>query len=62
MSVTREQVREAAAEVIKPEFIDEWLAARNKMLCGRSPDELIADDAGQQVLDLIDFLASGSFA
>jgi uncharacterized protein (DUF2384 family) len=62
MSVTPEAVREAAVELIRPEFVDEWLAARNKMLSGRSPDELIADDAGQQVLDLIDFMCSGNFA
>lgn len=58
----RAEVREAAVELIKPAFVDEWLASRNKLLGGCSPDEMVAAGDGQRVLDLIDFLASGSFA
>jgi hypothetical protein len=61
--VDRLEVWQAATEVIRPEFVDEWLAARNKLLEGSlSPDELIAAGEGWRVLVLIDFLASGSFA
>lgn len=62
IAVTEEQVREAAAEVFTPDGVELWMDARNRMLDGRSPHELIAAGKGQRTLDLIDFLASGSFA
>ncbi len=61
-AVTEQQVREAAAEVFTPEGVDLWIDARNRMLDGRSPRELVVQGEGQRALDLIDFLASGSFA
>jgi uncharacterized protein (DUF2384 family) len=60
--IDRAEVWQAAIEVIRPEFVDQWLATRNQLLDGHSPDELIAAGDGRRVLDLIDFLASGSFA
>lgn len=61
-AVTEQQVREAAAEVFTPEGVDLWMDGRNRMLDGRSPRELVTEGEGQRALDLIDFLASGSFA
>lgn len=53
------RVREALAEVYRPEGIDIWLAAPNRMFEGRTPAEMI--EAGQtgRVLDLVHVLADG---
>lgn len=56
------EVLAATVELIKPEFATEWLRMKNQMLDGRAPVELVEAGEGQRVLDLIDFLASGSFA
>lgn len=49
----------AAAEVFKPEYVDQWLATRNDMLDGYSPAWLIGNGQGDRVAALLDALAEG---
>ena len=49
-------------EVYTPEGVTIWMGARNAMLDGRTPDELLEAGESDRVLALLDMLASGGFA
>lgn len=50
---------QAAAEVLRPEVVDEWLHAPNPWLKGFSPADFIADGQLDLVLGMIAALAEG---
>lgn len=52
-------VRAAVAEIYRPEGVEIWMHAPNRMLGGESPLDLIAAGRSQRVLDLINALAEG---
>lgn len=56
---TREQVVAACGELFTPEGVPIWMASPNRLLDGRSPDELVEAGEGQRVLDLILALCEG---
>lgn len=56
------RVRNAALEVYTEEGVKVWMSSPNRMLDGRSPEDLIRSGHEQRVLDYIDFLAEGNFA
>ncbi len=58
----RQRVATAALEVYTEEGVRIWMAAKNRMLEGRSPEDLIRAGETQRVMDYIDFLAEGNFA
>lgn len=58
----RERVAEAALEIYTKEGVRIWMAAKNRMLDDRSPEDLIRAGETGRVLAYIDFLAEGNFA
>lgn len=57
---TEPEIREALAEVYRPEGVEIWLHAGNKLLDGAVPADLIARGDGAMVLDVIEMLATGA--
>ena len=58
----RDRVLAMCGEVYTPEGVTIWMGARNAMLDGRTPDELLEAGESDRVLALLDMLASGGFA
>ena len=57
-----DECADAASEIYTKEGVRIWMAAKNRMLQGCSPEDLIRADEKQRVLDLVDYLAEGNFA
>jgi len=57
-----ERVRTAAAGVYKPEGVDVWMTARNQLLDGLTPWQMINDGEVDRVLGVIEALADGIVA
>lgn len=57
-----EQVRLLAADVFTPEGVEIFMASGNTLLGGMSPLEMIEAGQGDEVLWLLDILASGAFS
>jgi hypothetical protein len=53
-------VRDRLAEVYQPEGIELWLRAPNRVLHGMVPRDLIRAGRADEVLDLIEALATGA--
>lgn len=56
------RVAVAALEIYTEDGVKIWMASKNRMLDGRSPDDLIRAGQTQRVMDYIEFLAEGNFA
>jgi hypothetical protein len=56
------RVRAAAAEVYRPEGVDIWYDAPNRLLNNASPRQFVEAGDADRVLEVLDQLASGSFS
>ena len=56
------KVADAALEVYTEEGVRIWMAAKNRHLEDRSPEDLIRSGESDRVMTYIDFLAEGNFA
>lgn len=56
-----DEIRTLALEVFSPEEIETWMFSQNTLLGGMSPFEMIEAGQGDEVLWLLDVLASGAF-
>lgn len=56
------RIRELLADVYRPDGVDLWLRAPNKLLRGERPCDLIERGETQPVLDVIDMLRTGAFS
>lgn len=57
--VTLDDVRRAAADVFTPEGVEIWVDARNRLLEGLSPRQLVEQGQGDEVLRALEGLAEG---
>lgn len=62
MSPIESQARAIAAEVYDGEGVKIFMTARNRLLDGERPIDLIARGEGQRVIDYLNVLADGNFA
>lgn len=53
---------DAALEIYTEEGVRIWMAAKNRMLEDRSPEDCIKTGETDRVMAYIDFLAEGNFA
>jgi hypothetical protein len=55
-------IMEALAEIIAPEFLDEWLDTPNLVFALRVPREMIAAGEDEWIWDMIWQIRTGSFS
>jgi len=53
-------VREKAGEVYSAHGVDLWMKSPNKLFGGYTPVQMLLRGKGQEVLDVIEMLASGA--
>lgn len=61
-TIAWKRVVDAALEIYTKEGVEVWMTSPNRMLGGRSPEDLIWAGETQRVMDYIDYLAEGNFA
>lgn len=61
MNDSGDAARQIASEIYEPEGVEMWMNARNRLLDGERPIDLIATGEGERVIELLNRLADGNF-